>query len=148
MKTTKMEDNAAQPWNMAMNPEIWRYIFDAIEEPAFLHDAQFRVVLANRAYCREAGKLEIRAVENKQGGAITVSVRDSGIGMAPEVLTKLFQPLFTTKARGIGLGLMVVKNLTQVNGGRVEVQSEPDRGTMFTVTLPMETAAERVKQND
>jgi signal transduction histidine kinase len=48
----------------------------------------------------------------------------------------LFQPLFTTKARGIGLGLVVVKNLTEANGGRVEVQSEPGKGTTFTVTLP------------
>ncbi|OGA96041.1 MAG: hypothetical protein A3E79_15095 [Burkholderiales bacterium RIFCSPHIGHO2_12_FULL_61_11] len=45
----------AQPKNMAMNPEIWRYVFDAIEDPAFLHDTQFRVLLANRAYCRAAG---------------------------------------------------------------------------------------------
>ena len=46
MKTIKMEDNAAQPQNMAMNPEIWRCIFDAIEEPAFLRDAQFRVLFS------------------------------------------------------------------------------------------------------
>jgi signal transduction histidine kinase len=84
----------------------------------------------------EGGTLEIRAVENKQDGTVIVSVRDSGIGMAPEVLTKLFQPLFTTKARGIGLGLMVVKNLAQANGGRVEVQSEPGKGTTFAVILP------------
>jgi len=46
MKTTNMEDNAAQPQNMAMNPEIWRYIFDAIEGSAFLHDAQFRMLFS------------------------------------------------------------------------------------------------------
>jgi signal transduction histidine kinase len=84
----------------------------------------------------EGGTLEIRAVENRQGGTVTVSVRDSGIGMTPEQLGKLFQPLFTTKARGIGLGLVVVKNLTQANGGIIEVQSETGKGTLFTVTLP------------
>lgn len=41
-----------------MNPEVWRYIFDAIEYPAFLHDAEFRILIANRAYCREAGVAE------------------------------------------------------------------------------------------
>jgi len=76
----------------------------------------------------EGGILEISAIENKQDGTVTISVHDSGIGMAPEVLAKLFQPLFTTKARGIGLGLVVVKNLTQANGGRVEVQSELGNG--------------------
>ena len=44
------EDNTTQPWNIAMNHEIWRYIFDAIEDTVFLQDAQFRVLLANRAY--------------------------------------------------------------------------------------------------
>jgi PAS domain S-box-containing protein len=45
-----------------MNPEIWRDVFDAIEDPAFLHDKQFRVLLANRAYCREAGVTEAQAL--------------------------------------------------------------------------------------
>lgn len=84
----------------------------------------------------EGGTLEIRAVENKQGGTISISVCDTGIGMAPEVLPKLFQPLFTTKARGIGLGLVVVKNLTKANGGTVKVESEAGKGTVFTITLP------------
>ena len=60
--------------------------------------------------------------------------------MTPEQMGKLFQPLYTTKPRGIGLGLVVVKNLTQANGGTVEVQSEPGKGTMFSVTLPSSVA--------
>ncbi len=97
----------------------------------------FRNLISNGVEAMpEGGTLEIQAVENKQDGIVTVSIRDSGIGMAPEALAKLFQPLFTTKARGIGLGLMVVKNLTQVNGGRVEVQSEVGKGSVFSVTLP------------
>lgn len=87
----------------------------------------------------DGGMLKIQAVENKQDRTVTISVRDSGIGMAPEVLSKLFQPLFTTKARGIGLGLVVVKNLTEANGGSVKVESEVGKGTMFTVTLPVAT---------
>ncbi|MCL7488371.1 MAG: ATP-binding protein [Desulfobulbaceae bacterium] len=82
------------------------------------------------------GVLEIRAMENRQDGTITVSVRDNGSGMTPEHLARLFEPLFTTKARGIGLGLVVVKNLTEANGGTVNVESEAGRGTVFTVTLP------------
>jgi signal transduction histidine kinase len=84
----------------------------------------------------EGGTLEIHAVENTPDGTVSVSVRDSGIGMAPEVLDKLYQPLFTTKARGIGLGMVVVRNLTQANGGTVEVESEEGKGTLFTVMLP------------
>ena len=84
----------------------------------------------------EGGVLEIRAVGNKPEGTVTVSVRDTGIGMTPEQMGKLFQPLFTTKARGIGLGLVVAKNLAEANGGRVEVQSEAGKGSVFFVTLP------------
>ncbi len=82
------------------------------------------------------GTLEIRARADAQAGTVTVAVRDSGCGMTSEQLAKLFQPLFTTKARGIGLGLVVVKNLTQANGGSVAVESEPGKGTVFTITLP------------
>ncbi len=84
----------------------------------------------------EGGTLGIDALENRPAGTIAISVRDNGSGMTPEVLAKLFQPLFSTKARGIGLGLVVVKNLVQANGGSVQVQSEVGQGSVFTVTLP------------
>ena len=97
----------------------------------------FRNLISNGVEAMpDGGPLEIRVVENSEDKTITISVRDSGIGMTPEVMGKLFQPLFTTKARGIGLGLVVVKNLTQANGGRVEVQSELGKGTTFTIVLP------------
>jgi PAS domain S-box-containing protein len=84
----------------------------------------------------EGGELEIRAVENEPEGQLVISVRDTGSGIAPQDMARLFQPLFTTKERGIGLGLVVVKNLTQANGGEIAVQSEVGQGTTFTVTLP------------
>lgn len=84
----------------------------------------------------EGGTLEIRAVAEDTAKNVAISVRDSGTGMTTEQLGKLFQPLYTTKARGIGLGLVVVKNLTQANGGTVEVRSEAGKGSLFLVTLP------------
>jgi signal transduction histidine kinase len=68
---------------------------------------------------------------------VVISVTDTGEGISPENMKKLFQPLFTTKARGIGLGLTVCKNLTEANGGRIEVESEPGKGTTFSVILPI-----------
>jgi signal transduction histidine kinase len=102
----------------------------------------FRNLISNGVEAMpEGGILEVRAVADEAAKNVIASVRDSGIGMAPEVLAKLFQPLFTTKARGIGLGLVVVKNLTQANGGRVEVQSEVGKGSVFSITLPGDNSA-------
>jgi len=84
----------------------------------------------------QGGRLEISAIDNRTDGTIAVAVRDNGIGMTPDQLGKLFQPLFSTKARGIGLGLVVVQNLVQANGGSVQVASEVGKGSVFTVTLP------------
>ncbi len=89
----------------------------------------------------DGGTLDIRAVAGETADGVTVSVRDSGSGITPDQLEKLFQPLYTTKARGIGLGLVVVKNLTQANGGSVEVSSEPGKGSMFSITLPSAVSA-------
>jgi PAS domain S-box-containing protein len=69
---------------------------------------------------------------------VEISVNDSGEGISPENMNKLFQPLFTTKAKGIGLGLVVCKNLVEANGGRIEVESAPEKGATFTVLLPIE----------
>ncbi len=97
----------------------------------------FRNLISNGVEAMPAGGvLLIKARAHEAGAKITISVRDTGIGIAPENLDKIFQPLFTTKARGIGLGLVVVKNLIEANSGRVEVQSEPGKGTTFAVTLP------------
>jgi signal transduction histidine kinase len=74
---------------------------------------------------------------------IAISVTDSGTGIAPENRKKLFQPLFTTKTKGIGLGLVVCKNLVEANGGTIKVESESGKGATFTVLLPLRDHSER-----
>ncbi len=69
---------------------------------------------------------------------IEISIEDTGGGISPDNMNKLFQPLFTTKARGIGLGLTVCKNLTEANGGRIEAESREGEGSRFAILLPAE----------
>jgi PAS domain S-box-containing protein len=88
----------------------------------------------------EGGLLKITAEEDKLAKLVKFTFTDKGVGIAPENMAKLFQPLFTTKARGIGLGLVVVKNLTEANSGKVNVESEAGKGATFTVTLPAKGA--------
>jgi PAS domain S-box-containing protein len=69
-------------------------------------------------------------------GWISVSISDTGVGIAEEDLGKLFIPLFTTKVNGIGLGLAITHRLVERHGGKIEVKSEVGKGSTFTVRLP------------
>ena len=70
---------------------------------------------------------------------LRIDVKDTGIGMEPQVLQHLFEPYFTTAAHGggTGLGLVSVRNIVESHGGRIEVQSNPGQGSCFTVFLPV-----------
>jgi signal transduction histidine kinase len=83
----------------------------------------------------QGGRLDIQSLIPSPGW-VAVSISDTGVGIPPENLHKLFEPLFTTKARGIGLGLALVKSLVEGHGGKVEVESEVGQGSTFTVSLP------------
>jgi signal transduction histidine kinase len=69
---------------------------------------------------------------------LEISVADCGEGISPENIKKLFQPLFTTKVRGIGLGLTICRSFTEANGGQITVESRPGEGTTFKLTVPVE----------
>lgn len=69
-------------------------------------------------------------------GAIVVTFEDSGAGIPPSDLKRIFQPFFTTKHRGSGLGLPIVKRILEAHGGRIELQSEVGKGTVVSVIVP------------
>jgi signal transduction histidine kinase len=69
---------------------------------------------------------------------VSIKFKDSGCGIAAENMEKIFEPLFTTKPKGIGLGLAISKRLVEQNGGKIEVASQVGEGTTFTVKLPLE----------
>ena len=70
-------------------------------------------------------------------GLATVRVRDNGCGIAPEKLDRIFNPFFTTKEKGTGLGMAISKKIVEAHEGAIEVASEVGRGTEFKVTLPL-----------
>ena len=83
-----------------------------------------------------AAYVEGGTVRNPQS-AIRIQVSDTGVGISEEHMGKIFEPLFTTKAKGMGLGLAVSKTLLERHGGTIEVESQVGKGTTFTVRLPL-----------
>ena len=82
------------------------------------------------------GTLTITSKWHRDARELLVTFEDTGEGMSPEVLEKIFTPFFTTKHQGTGLGLYVAKDIIEQQGGGVEVSSTPGVGTIFTVRLP------------
>jgi PAS domain S-box-containing protein len=83
------------------------------------------------------GKLMIQGF--KDDDAVVIMVEDTGVGIPEEVRSKLFTPLFTTKAKGQGFGLAVIKRMTEALGGSVTFESEVGKGTKFIVRLPQKS---------
>ncbi len=90
------------------------------------------------------GKVTLGTALRQQVGAygrkaktyVELSVQDNGAGISAKVMTNLFVPFFTTKQQGTGLGLAITQRIVQDAGGRIDVRSRPDAGTMFTILLP------------
>ncbi len=84
----------------------------------------------------EGGTLRLEAAATRD--TLTLTVADTGPGIPPEALPRLFDPYFTTKAKGLGLGLAIARRIVEEHGGRIEVESRPTRGSRFRVALPLE----------
>mgnify|MGYP001111081813 FL=1 len=91
----------------------------------------------------EGGTLSISS--RKTNGDVEVSFADTGIGMTKEDVEKAFGPFFTTKAKGLGLGLAISKRIVEKHGGSILVESTPGKGSTFTVRLPIKPELEGVK---
>jgi len=83
-------------------------------------------------------KGELRISTGVNGGYAWAKFEDTGCGIPEENLEKIFEPLFTTKSRGIGLGLAITRRLIEQNGGIIEVKSQAGRGTTLTIRLPLQ----------
>ncbi len=79
---------------------------------------------------------EVAVFAGHSGDGVRVEVRDSGAGMDPETLARIFQPFFTTKPKGMGLGLSISRTIVEAHGGTLSAHSAPGMGSTFRVELP------------
>jgi signal transduction histidine kinase len=98
----------------------------------------FTNIISNavQAMTGKGGELNIDAKTDEK--FVSIMFQDNGCGIPQENLTKVFEPLFTTKPKGIGLGLAISRRLVEQNGGKIEAASKVGEGTTFTVKLPLE----------
>jgi signal transduction histidine kinase len=82
----------------------------------------------------EGGKLEINS--KILSDEIEIEVRDTGVGMSTETLARIWTPLFTTKAKGMGFGLAICKRVIEAHAGKINVKSEMGKGTTFRIIMP------------
>jgi signal transduction histidine kinase len=85
------------------------------------------------------GKLGMSGRLSKDGYWVELAIQDSGVGIPPEDIDKLFDPFFSTKEGGIGLGLSIAHRIIDQHHGKIEVESTPEKGTLFTISLPVLT---------
>jgi signal transduction histidine kinase len=108
-------------------------------EPADGDRDQIRQVLLNlvsNAYDAMPDGGELTIGVSMAGEMVEVTVADTGMGMDSETCDRLFEPFYTRKAKGIGLGLAVTRRIVEAHGGRISVQSTPGHGARFTLDLP------------
>jgi len=111
-------------------------------DPQFLENVLLNLLLnAGQALGQSSGHIAIRVEE--EADRTRISVSDDGPGIPEDVLSRLFKPFFTTKSRGTGLGLTIVRKLVGAMGGRIEVETRHGQGTTFTVVLPRPGEARR-----
>lgn len=86
----------------------------------------------------EGGVIRLGASLDTDGQRVRLTFADQGSGISPEDISKIFQPYFTTKDVGIGLGLAITERIIKEHGGEILVESRPGDGTTFTVVLPLQ----------
>jgi C4-dicarboxylate-specific signal transduction histidine kinase len=78
------------------------------------------------------------SIEHKDAGLIQTAVSDRGPGLSSDKLNKIFEPFYTTKKEGLGMGLSICRSIIEAHGGRLWAENNPDRGATFYFTLPVE----------
>ena len=94
-------------------------------------------LILNAAEAARGDAAHIELATAAQGKTVRITLTDNGSGIAPEHLPRLFEPLFTTKTRGLGLGLAISREIIERHGGKISVASALGTGTTFTITLPV-----------
>jgi nitrogen fixation/metabolism regulation signal transduction histidine kinase len=109
------------------------FLEPAVADAELLHRAISNLVLNAMDAMPQGGALTLRT--RGEGGKVLIEVADTGSGLTPEECERIFTPYYTNKQHGTGLGLAIVQSVVSDHGGRIRVESQPGRGTIFVIEL-------------
>ena len=127
---TKIPTNVLVNLSVGESPDLPKPMVDAV-----MMKRVFSNLINNAVQAMpDGGHLSIGVATDENG--FSVVFKDDGVGMSKATVERIFQPLFTTKSKGHGLGLTTCRRLVEANGGRIAVESQLGKGTAFTVSIP------------
>jgi signal transduction histidine kinase len=140
------------PAHRAADIEVVRHYDEKLprvkSDPLLLHQVFLNMVI-NAEHAIEStghgGRIEISTVVGRSGDRIVATVRDTGIGIPEDTLSRIFEPFYTTKevGKGTGLGLAIAYGIVQEHGGQIIAANHPEGGAVFTVELPTASSSGR-----
>ena len=119
---------------MAVDPAVPRFAFDRDQ----LTQVLWNVALNGVEAMNGRGRLSLEVA--RQNGDVVLAVSDTGPGIPGERLARVFEPFYSGKPNGSGLGLTIAERIVAAHGGRIEIDSELGRGTRVTLLFPLEAA--------
>jgi two-component system sensor histidine kinase HydH len=131
-----MVESQALENNIKINANLSPGIKDSPLDQDRINQALLNLYLNAIEAMEDGGALSVSLSENKDSEGIKIVISDTGNGIDKKDLDHIFDPYFTTKQSGTGLGLAIVHKIISSHKGEVKVSSEPDRGTIVTISLP------------
>jgi signal transduction histidine kinase len=119
---------------VAVDPAVPRFAFDRDQVIQVLWNVALNGVEAMNG----RGRLSLEVA--RQNGDVALAISDTGSGISPENLARVFEPFYSGKPNGSGLGLTIAERIVGAHGGRIEIDSRPGRGTRVTLLFPLEAA--------
>jgi signal transduction histidine kinase len=117
--------------------ELDDHLPEIVADPQQLQQVFFNILLNAVDAISEGGKITVTTRYDVKLGVVAVDLRDTGKGIPAALMEKIFQPFFTTKGKGTGLGLAVSKRIVEEHGGSIEVANRVSGGVAFTITFPL-----------
>ena len=129
------------PENVKVSVKVENDAQKVMADSTFINRIMYNLVTNAVQAMPKGGKLTIHTY--KEANDVVIAVKDTGVGIPEAVKGKLFTPMFTTKSKGQGFGLAVIKRMTESLGGTVSFESQEGKGTTFIVRLPPPQGAKR-----